>query len=48
MIKGENGSSQEYQKISVDFRAQMNNVQVISTNTFDPPVTDNEVSDVIQ
>ncbi len=48
MIKGENGSSQEYQKISVDFRAQINNVQVISTNTFDVPTTDNEVSDVIQ
>ena len=37
MIKGENGSSQEYQRISVDFRAQKNNVHVISTNTFDPP-----------
>jgi serine/threonine-protein kinase len=39
MIKGENGSSQEYQRISVDFRAQKNNVQVISTNTFDPPAS---------
>ncbi|MBR2448005.1 MAG: Stk1 family PASTA domain-containing Ser/Thr kinase [Clostridia bacterium] len=49
MIKGENGSSQEYQRISVDFRAQMNNVTVISSNTFDPPATDTDNSgEVVQ
>lgn len=36
MIKGENGNSQEYQSISVDFRSQKNNVVVISSNTFKP------------
>ena len=44
MIKGENGTSQEYQRISVDFRAQKNNVYVISTNTFDAP-TQSETAD---
>ncbi len=40
MIKGENGSSEEYQRISVDFRSQKNNVTVISSNTFDPPAVE--------
>jgi len=40
MIKGENGSSQEYQTISVDFRAQKNNVVVLYTNTFESADSD--------
>ncbi|MBR6533768.1 MAG: Stk1 family PASTA domain-containing Ser/Thr kinase [Clostridia bacterium] len=43
MIKGENGKSEEYQTISVDFRSQKNNVVVISSNTFKP--ADNESSE---
>lgn len=39
MIKGENGNSQLYQNISVDFRAQKNNVTVISTERFEPAVS---------
>ncbi len=42
MIKGENGSSQEYQTISVDFRAERNNVIVTSTNEFESAPTDTE------
>ncbi len=33
-IKGENGNSQDYQEISVDFRSEKNNVTVIKTNQF--------------
>ncbi len=40
MIKGENGSSQEYQTISVNFRAEKNNVTVLTTETFEPASTD--------
>ena len=45
MIKGENGNSQEYQSISVDFRSEKQNVTVITTNTFEPSVTDSASSD---
>ena len=41
MIKGENGSSQEYQTIYVDFRAEKNNVTVLTTETFESTSTDN-------
>lgn len=41
MIKGENGSSQEYQTIYVDFRAEKNNVTVLTTETFESASTDN-------
>jgi len=52
MIKGENGTSEEYQTISVDFRKVKGNVTVISTVTFDNvlnnssqvPTTDNQVT----
>ncbi len=45
MIKGENGNSQEYQTISVDFRNEKKNVTVISSNTFEPPVTESTPTD---
>lgn len=41
MIKGENGSSQEYQTIYVDFRAEKNNVTVLTTETFESASTNN-------
>ncbi len=37
MIKGENGNSEDYQSISVDFRKEKDNVTVISSNTFSGP-----------
>lgn len=37
MIKGENGSSQDYMSIFVDFTKQKNNVSVISVSTFGGP-----------
>ena len=37
MIKSENGSWEDYQSISVDFRKEKNNVVVTSTKTFDVP-----------
>ena len=42
MIKGENGNSQDYMSISVDFRKEKNNVTVISVKTFEGPASDSE------
>ncbi|MBQ4120158.1 MAG: Stk1 family PASTA domain-containing Ser/Thr kinase [Clostridia bacterium] len=37
MIKSENGTWEDYQSISVDFRKERDNVIITSTNTFDAP-----------
>ncbi len=42
MIKSENGSWEDYQSISVDFRKEKNNVIVTSTKTFDAPVNNQQ------
>ncbi len=36
MIKGASGIEEDFQTISVDFKAEKNNVRVISSNTFEP------------
>ena len=40
MIKGENGNSQDYMTVTVDFRKEKNNVTVTSVNTFAAPPSD--------
>ncbi len=45
MIKGENGKSEEYQEISVDFRSEKNNVSVIRTYTFKPSDKESSATD---
>ncbi len=42
MIKSENGSWEDYQSISVDFRKEKNNVIVTSTKSFDEPVNNQQ------
>ncbi len=39
MIKGENGNSQDYMTISVNFESEKNNVKIISQNTFEDSKT---------
>ncbi len=44
MIKGENGNSEEYQTISVDFRKVKGNVTVITSVAFDPPIDNTQTN----
>ena len=46
MIKGENGDSQDYMSITVDFRKEKNNVTVSYVNNFDTQPSDSDVQEI--